>query len=89
MPHNLGLTVLQNHYHVVLCLRDYLTQICDPNLVLQKPNDTESYRSLLTTSYVAFPESIDASKEVTFKTGHVMSEMYEVGKPQRLAELYC
>lgn len=81
MSHSLTVKILQNHYHVVLCLRDYLSQICGPHLVLEEPNDTESYHSLVTTSYVALLEPLDASKKVTLNAGQVMSEMYEVRNP--------
>lgn len=81
MPHSLTLNILQNHYRVVLCLRDYLSQICGPQLVLEEQSDTESYRSLVKTSYVALLEPHDVSRKATFGTGQVMSEMYEVGRP--------
>ena len=77
MPLNLTLKLLQSHYQVVLSLREYLSQICE-HCVLLQPNDMDSYQSLVTTTYVAFSEALDAPKKVTFGVEQVMSEMYEV-----------
>ena len=81
MPHNLTLQLLRSHYQVVLNLREYISQICEPHLTSEEPNDTDSFRSLLTTTYVALPEALDASRKDTFEAGQVMSEMYEVRWP--------
>ena len=48
----------------------------------------DSYQSLVTTTYVAFSEALDAPKKVTFGVEQVMSEMYEVEWQRRVAELH-
>ena len=74
------LNLLQIHYPVVLSLQAYLTQICEPNLNLEKPDDLERYVSLVRTSHVALTEPPDALASKKILVGDVMSEMYEVGK---------
>jgi hypothetical protein len=88
LPNDLTLKLLRDHYPVVLSLRDYLTQISEPNPGLEQPDDLERYLSLVKTSYVTLTEPFDASTLKKFQTGDVMSEMYEVGRIWPLSRVY-